>query len=126
MLVGGMPQSVAAYADGRDLMAVDRAKGLILGLYRNDIEKRGGLAAKRIKAVFDAIPGQEEDNANFLKIHDMGVRLQKDGDFAGQISSLIKEKKKLQEMRENCQHFDKSQSIPNLLALIRQLVEAQP
>ena len=47
-------------------------------------------------------------------------------DFAGQISSLIKEKKKLQEMRENCQHFDKSQSIPNLLALIRQLVEAQP
>ena len=58
MLVGGMPQSVAAYADGRDLMAADRAKGLILGLYRNDIEKRGGLAAKRIKAVFDAIPGQ--------------------------------------------------------------------
>ena len=58
MLVGGMPQSVAAYADGRDLIAADRAKGLILGLYRNDIEKRGGLAAKRIKAVFDAIPGQ--------------------------------------------------------------------
>ena len=28
-------------------------------------------------------------------------------------------------MRENCQHFDKSQSIPNLLALIRQLVEEQ-
>ena len=40
MLVGGMPQSVAAYADGRDLMAADRAKGLILGLYRNDIHRR--------------------------------------------------------------------------------------
>ena len=58
MLVGGMPQAVAAYADGRDLMAADRAKRLILGLYRNDIEKHGGLAAKRIKAIFDAIPGQ--------------------------------------------------------------------
>ena len=58
MLVGGMPQSVAAYADGRDLMAADRAKRLILGLYRNDIEKHGGLAAKRIKAIFAAIPGQ--------------------------------------------------------------------
>ena len=58
MLVGGMPQAVAAYVAERDLMAADRAKRLILGLYRNDIEKHGGLAAKRVKAVFDAIPGQ--------------------------------------------------------------------
>lgn len=57
MLVGGMPQAVAAYADGRDLMAADRAKRLVINLYRNDIEKYGGAAAKRIKAVFDAIPG---------------------------------------------------------------------
>lgn len=58
MLVGGMPQSVAAYAAERDMMAADRAKRLILTLYRNDIEKHGGLAAKRIKAIFDAVPGQ--------------------------------------------------------------------
>ena len=96
------------------------------------VTKPGGLTVSEAlacnlpMAVFDAIPGQEEDNANFLKIHDMGVRLQKEGDFAQQISSLLKEKEKLQEMRENCQHFDKSQSIPNLLALIRELVkEAQ-
>ena len=96
------------------------------------VTKPGGLTVSEAlacnlpMAVFDAIPGQEEDNANFLKIHDMGVRLQKDGAFAQQISSLLKEKEKLQEMRENCQHFDKSQSIPNLLALIRELVkEAQ-
>ena len=96
------------------------------------VTKPGGLTVSEAlacnlpMAVFDAIPGQEEDNANFLKIHDMGVRLQKDGDFAQQISSLLKEKEKLQEMRENCQHFDKSQPIPNLLALIRELVkEAQ-
>ena len=69
---------------------------------------------------------QEEDNANFLKVHDMGVRLEKDGDFAGQISALLSEKEKLREMRENCQHFDKSQSIPNLLALIEDLVEEKP
>lgn len=58
MLVGGMPQSVAAYAAERDMIAADRAKRLVLALYRNDIEKHGGLAAKRIKAIFDAIPGQ--------------------------------------------------------------------
>ena len=58
MLVGGMPQAVDAYLPGRDMAAADRAKRLVLKLYRDDIEKYGGLAAKRIKAVFDAIPGQ--------------------------------------------------------------------
>lgn len=58
LLVGGMPQAVVAYASGRDLIAADRAKRLVLKLYRQDIEKYGGNAAKRIKAVFDAIPGQ--------------------------------------------------------------------
>lgn len=58
MLVGGMPQAVAAYHDGRDMIAADRAKQLILKLYREDIEKYGGNTSKRIKAVFDAILGQ--------------------------------------------------------------------
>ena len=57
MLVGGMPQSVVAYFPERDLASSDRAKRLIIKLYRDDIEKYGGLAAKRIKAVFDASPG---------------------------------------------------------------------
>ena len=95
------------------------------------VTKPGGLTVSEAlacnlpMAVFDAIPGQEEDNANFLKIHDMGVRLQKDGDFAGQITALLNEKETLRNMRENCKRFDKSQSIPNLLALIRQLVEGR-
>lgn len=58
MLVGGMPQAVAAYLQGRDMMAAEQAKRLVLRLYREDVEKYGGLAAKRVKAVFDAIPGQ--------------------------------------------------------------------
>lgn len=57
MLVGGMPQAVSAYVQGRDLAAADRAKKMIINLYRNDIEKYGGSDAKRIKAVFDSIPG---------------------------------------------------------------------
>lgn len=89
------------------------------------VTKPGGLTVSEALAcnlplaVFDAIPGQEEDNANFLKTHDMGVRLHKGDDFAEQISSLLMEKQKLQAMRENCEEFDKSQSIPNLLVLIR-------
>lgn len=58
VLVGGMPQSVTAYAPNRDMAAADRAKHMVLKIYREDIEKYGGTAAKRIRAVFDAIPGQ--------------------------------------------------------------------
>lgn len=58
MLVGGMPQAVSAYLPTRDMAAADRAKRMVLKIYREDIEKYGDLAAKRIRAVFDAIPGQ--------------------------------------------------------------------
>ncbi|EEZ91418.1 hypothetical protein HMPREF0578_0456 [Mobiluncus mulieris 28-1] len=58
MLVGGMPAAVAAYAQGRDLAGAQKAKQLVVKLYRDDIEKYGGTEAKRVKAVFDAIPGQ--------------------------------------------------------------------
>lgn len=91
------------------------------------VTKPGGLTVSEAlacnlpMAVFDAIPGQEEDNANFLLTHDMCVRVQKDGDFAGEISALLQEKQRLAAMRENCREFDKSQSIPNLLALIERL-----
>lgn len=91
------------------------------------VTKPGGLTVSEAlacglpMAVFDAIPGQEEDNADFLSTHDMCVRLKKDGDFAGEIASLLGERQRLQTMRENCEGFDKSQSIPNMLELIRSL-----
>lgn len=94
------------------------------------VTKPGGLTVSEAlacnlpMAVFDAIPGQEEDNANFLKTHDMCVRIEKDGNFAEEISRLLQEKKHLQAMRENCAGFDKSQSIPNMLELIRRLTPA--
>lgn len=94
------------------------------------VTKPGGLTVSEAlacnlpMAVFDAIPGQEEDNANFLKTHDMCVRIEKDGNFAREISDLLREKKRLQAMRENCAGFDKSQSIPNMLELIDRLLPA--
>lgn len=58
VLVGGMPQAVAAYAESRDMEAADRAKRLVLKLYRNDIAKYGGSQSKKIVTVFDGLPGQ--------------------------------------------------------------------
>lgn len=95
------------------------------------VTKPGGLTVSEAlacnlpMAVFDAIPGQEEDNADFLSTHDMCVRLKKDGDFAGEIAALLGERQRLQAMRENCEGFDKSQSIPNMLALIQSLIDSQ-
>ena len=92
------------------------------------VTKPGGLtvsealASNLPMAVFDAIPGQEEDNADFLASHGMGIRLKKDGDFAAEISGLIQDKEKLLDLRKNCEKFDKSQSIPQMLELIQKLL----
>lgn len=92
------------------------------------VTKPGGLTVSEAlacglpMAVFDAIPGQEEDNADFLATHEMCVRLKKHSNFAEEITGLLGQTERLRTMRENCQGFDKSQSIPNMLALIEQLL----
>ena len=58
LLVGGMPQAVLAYLEGRDFSSADEEKQRILALYRNDIGKYATGYEKRVVDVFDAIPGQ--------------------------------------------------------------------
>jgi processive 1,2-diacylglycerol beta-glucosyltransferase len=93
------------------------------------VTKPGGLTVSEAlacnlpMAVFDAIPGQEEDNANFLKTHDMGVRISKDEDFGLLMENLLSEKNKLNKMRESCSEFDTSDSIPNIIKLMESLVK---
>lgn len=58
MLVGGMPQSVLAYIEGKDFAASDEAKRRILRLYRDDIPKFVSGYEEKVFAVFDGIPGQ--------------------------------------------------------------------
>ncbi len=58
MLVGGMPQSVLAYADGKDFAAADEVKRRILNLYREDVSKFAAGYEDKVYAVFDGIPGQ--------------------------------------------------------------------
>lgn len=58
MLIGGMPQSVLAYLDGKNFMASDEAKRRILRLYRDDVSKFAAGYEEKVYAVFDGIPGQ--------------------------------------------------------------------
>ena len=95
------------------------------------ITKPGGLTVSEALAcnvplaVFDAIPGQEEDNANFLMTHDMAVRIKKGDDCAATIEALLRDRERLEKMRESCASFDKSQSSKNIFSLINELLQKQ-
>lgn len=91
------------------------------------ITKPGGLTVSEALAcniplaVFDAIPGQEQDNADFLLSHDMAVKLTPGADCGAVIRSLLEDSRRLDAMRNSCAEFDKSHSAENILALTREL-----
>lgn len=91
------------------------------------ITKPGGLTVSESLAcdlplaVFDAIPGQEEDNAAFLQNHHMAVRLNQHEDTAQVIAELLENPQKLAEMRHACALFDKSKAAQNIFMLIQDL-----
>ena len=58
VLVGGMPQSVNAYLDGKNFEASDVAKRRILKLYRDDVSKFAKGYENKVFALFDGIPAQ--------------------------------------------------------------------
>ena len=93
------------------------------------ITKPGGLTVTEAlacnipMAVFDAIPGQEEENADFLLKHNMAVRIS-DGDSCREaIVELLKDREKLEDMKEACKSFDKNDSTKNIFLLINELIE---
>ena len=91
------------------------------------ITKPGGLTVSEALAcsiplaVFDAIPGQEEDNADFLLTHQMAVRLDRSRDYGETIRSLLEDSRGLEKMRTSCEGFDHSQSTKNIFSLINEL-----
>ncbi|MFI3212996.1 MAG: ATP-binding protein [Eubacteriales bacterium] len=58
VLVGGMPQSVLAFIDGKNFEQSDRVKRRILSLYREDVVKFAQGYEDKVYAIFDGIPGQ--------------------------------------------------------------------
>ena len=63
LVVGGMPQAVAAFIQDGTFAECERVKRRILALYRDDIQKFGGVEARKALAVFDEIPGQLSGNS---------------------------------------------------------------
>ena len=63
LVVGGMPQAVEAFAAAKQLDDAERAKRAILDLYYEDVGKFAGRLKNKVRAVWNAIPGE-------LSLHD--------------------------------------------------------
>ena len=72
LLVGGMPQSVLAYLNGKDFAASDMAKRNILRLYRDDVAKFAEGYEDKVYAVFDGIPGQLSKKEKKYRLSSLG------------------------------------------------------
>lgn len=72
VLVGGMPQSVLEYLNGKDFEASDEAKRRILKLYRDDVSKFAEGYEDKVFAVFDGIPGQLSKKEKKYKLSSLG------------------------------------------------------
>ena len=68
MAVGGMPQAVAAYAEGQSYKQIDRIKRGILRLYINDLKKHDTEDGDRAETVFKSIPEQLMNHNSLFRL----------------------------------------------------------
>ena len=92
------------------------------------ITKPGGLTVSEAlacnlpMAIFNAIPGQEEENADFLIDNNMAVRIEKSSTCAQTIQDLLRNRDRLAQMKQYCETFDKSNSGKNIYEEILSLI----
>lgn len=82
MVVGGMPEVVAAFVGNKDLTVAARIQKDIINSYRDDIAKYAGRDRQQARSVFDAIPLQlsKEDKRFVLADVEEGASMRKYGD----------------------------------------------
>ena len=72
MLVGGMPQALAAYLEANDFAPADRCKRQILSLYREDAAKFARNHAARVRAILDQVPAQLATREKVFRLSSLG------------------------------------------------------
>lgn len=93
------------------------------------VTKPGGLtvteslACSLPMAIYNAIPGQENDNAQYLIMQNVAVALSDAKTGGKQIAELVKNTEKLSTMRENCKKIRKENSALNIFRLAEKLVK---
>ena len=92
------------------------------------VTKPGGLTTSESLAselpilVINPIPGQEEENAEFLEAHDVAVWLKKDDDPNVVIQNLFKNPEKLKDMKQHTKLLAKKSSTKDICKIIMELI----
>ncbi|MGN1467501.1 MAG: glycosyltransferase [Ruminococcus sp.] len=91
------------------------------------VTKPGGLtvteslACNLPLAIYNAIPGQENENAEYLKNSQVAIILDKQPEIGGkEIAALLSDKAKLKQMQENCKKISKRDSALNIFRLAKE------
>ncbi len=71
MIIGGMPQAILEYLDTKSFEDVDRVKRQILNLYYNCIDNYAGVHAAKVRAIYEAIPGQLQLHEHKFQLSDL-------------------------------------------------------
>ena len=72
--------------------------------------------------VINPIPGQEEENAEFLEAHNVAVWLKKKDDPDTVIQELFSNPQKLKEMKQNSKLLAKKNSTKDICEIIMELL----
>lgn len=92
------------------------------------VTKPGGLTVSEAIAtglplgIFKAIPGQEEQNADYLVEKNMAVRLEKNNNCTRTITDLLEHPEKLEKMRKAVKQSSKGNSSENIYLLMLDLI----
>ncbi|MDD5795597.1 MAG: galactosyldiacylglycerol synthase, partial [Oscillospiraceae bacterium] len=71
--------------------------------------------------IYNAIPGQEKENAEYLKNSQVAIILDKQPETGGkEIAELLSDKDKLKKMQENCKKISKRDSALNIFRLAKE------
>lgn len=95
------------------------------------ITKPGGLTVSEAlasdlpMALYDAIPGQEEENEEFLVSNNMAIRLNTHESIKEKIEHLLDNPKILNSLKYNCENFDNSHSLENIFNIIKKLCSSK-
>ena len=76
------------------------------------------LACNTPLVIFDAIPGQEEENAEFLEEKGIAVWIRKKDDSSKIINDLLSNQEELENMRKNTEILAKPNSTKNICDIL--------
>lgn len=85
LIIGGMPQAILEFLDTKSFEDVDRVKRQILNLYYNCIDNYAGVHTAKVRAIYEAIPGQLQLHEHKFQLSD----LNKDARFRDYDSSFF-------------------------------------